>query len=289
MIQHKCGKCGAILESPSSMVGQEEVCVECGATTIVPPSPGMTPPERAVPSPTVPPSAVSIDLGNNVAMKLVPIPVGEFMMGREDVASYYTGDEAPRHKVTIRRPFYMGMYAVTQEQYEQVMGKNPSNVKGAQNPVENVSWDDAVAFCRNFSAKTGKAVRLPTEAEWEYACRAGSKTQFSYGDDYADLAHYAWYRENSEGKTHPVGQKMPNAWGLYDMHGNVLEWCADWLGWYGCGKETNPTGPAAGSFRVLRGGSCCDDGWACRSAHRQGSSFHPSGKFPQIGFRVVRG
>src|ERR1019366_6733194 len=116
----------------------------------------------------------------------------------------------------------------TEEQYEQIMGKNPSRIKGAQNPVETVSWDDAMEFCKKLSQKTGKTVRLPTEAQWEYACRAGTKTRFSFGDKDEDLGDYAWYEKNSDGKSHPVGQKKPNGLGLYDMHGNVWQWCADW-------------------------------------------------------------
>jgi formylglycine-generating enzyme required for sulfatase activity len=134
------------------------------------------------------------------------------------------------------------------------MGKNPSEFKGATNPVEGLSWEDATEFCKKLSEKTRQTVRLPTEAEWEYACRAGTESAFSFGDDLSALGDYAWWAGNSDKTTHPVGQKKPNSWGLYDMHGNVLEWCADWYGEYPKGPATDPSGPATGDRRVLRGG-----------------------------------
>src|ERR1019366_4608955 len=144
----------------------------------------------------------------------------------------------------------------TEEQYEQIIGKNPSGFKGAQNPVETVSWDDAVEFCKKLSQKTGKTVRLPTEAQWEYACRAGTKTRFSFGDNDADMGDYAWYYGNcTEHITHPAGQKKPNAWGLYDMYGNGLQWCSDFMRYYDAAADkTDPTGPKEGNIRVQRGG-----------------------------------
>ena len=230
---------------------------------------------------------LTLDLGNKVTMKLVSIPSGKFMMGSPASEKDRFDSEGPQHEVTISKAFYMGGYSVTQEQYEQIMGKNPSQFKGAQNPVENVSWDDAVEFCKKLSQKTGKTVRLPTEAEWEYACRAGSKTRFSYGDDndYANLGDYAWYDKNSDKKTHPVGQKKPNAWGLYDMHGNVWQWCSDWYDSYANAKNTDPQGPASGTSRVLRGGSWYNLPQNCRSARRSWND--PDDRFHNFGFRVV--
>jgi formylglycine-generating enzyme required for sulfatase activity len=221
------------------------------------------------------------------SMKRVLIPSGKFMMGSPKDEKDREDSEGPQREVTISKPFYMGVYAVTQEQYEQVMGKNPSNFKGAENPVENVSWNDAAEFCKKLSQKTGTSVRLPTEAEWEYACRAGSKTRFSYGDDndYANLGDYAWYGQNSDNKTHPVGQKKPNAFGLYDMHGNVWEWCSDWYGAYEDKAQTDPTGPASGSARVLRGGGWIYDPQVCRSAYRARGD--PDNRGSVFGFRVV--
>ncbi len=234
-------------------------------------------------------SETTLDLGNKVMMKLALIPAGKFMMGSPDEeADREAFNESPLHEVTIRKPFYMSIYVVTQEQYEQVMGRNPSYFKGAQNPVEMVSWDDAVEFCKKLSAKTGKKVRLPTEAEWEYACRAGSHSRFYFGDDDGTLGEYAWYTINGGGKPHPVGQKKPNAWGLYDMYGNVREWCADWYGvkYYGESPKIDPTGPVEGNLRVLRGGAWWYPPKGLRSAYRdcekQGFNIDFS-----ISFRVV--
>jgi len=229
---------------------------------------------------TQPAKELTIDLGNKVTMKLVLIPSGKFMMG--------SLEDGPQREVTISKSYHMGMYDVTQEQYEQVMGKNPSSFKGAQNPVEQVSFDDAIEFCKKLSQKTGKTVRLPTDAEWEYACRAGSTTRFSYGvdNDYSKLVDYAWYQKNSENKTHPVGQKKPNDWGLYDMHGNVWQWCSDWYAnSYANANRTDPTGPASGTYRVLRGGGWDSSPGGCRSVNRTG--FAPDYRYGIIGFRVV--
>ena len=246
---------------------------------------------------TQPAKELTLDLGNNITMKLALIPAGKFTMGspKEEqdaaMAAGVTRDlvpaEGPQHEVTISKPFYMGVHEVTQEQYEAVMDKNPSNFKGATNPVEKVSWDDAVAFCQALSRKTGKTVRLPTEAEWEYACRAGSKTRFSYGDDDNQLGNYAWYPANSGGTAHPAGQKKPNAFRLYDMHGNVWEWCSDWYaaGYYANANPIDPTGPAFGApRRVLRGGSWGNAPQYCRSAFRLG--YPPDYRYDIIGFRV---
>jgi formylglycine-generating enzyme required for sulfatase activity len=178
-------------------------------------------------------------------MNLVHIRPGKFMIG----------EEQERHEVALSKPFYMGVTEVTQAQYEAVMGTNPSYFKGATNPVEMVSWNGATEFCKKLSEKTRQTVRLPTEAEWEYACRAGTQTAFSFGDAPSALGDYAWWDGNSGKTTHPVGQKKPNSWGLYDMHGNVWELCADWYGEYPEDPVTDPSGPATGDRRVLRGGA----------------------------------
>jgi formylglycine-generating enzyme required for sulfatase activity len=179
------------------------------------------PSSQAQPAPAVNPLPSNPQQGtvweNSISMKLVWIAPGEFKMGSNDGEDF----EKPLHTVKITKGFYMGAFEVTQGQYQQVMGTNPSYFKGANLPVEQVSWDDAVEFCKKLSQKEGKTYRLPTEAEWEYACRAGTTTKFSFGDDESQLGEYAWYGKNSGMKTHPVGKKKPNAWGLFDMHGNV--------------------------------------------------------------------
>jgi formylglycine-generating enzyme required for sulfatase activity len=200
--------------------------------------------------------------------------------------------------VTISKDYYLGVTEVTQGQYEKVMGTNPSYFQkrvirksdSSMYPVEQVSWEDAVEFCKRLSdlpqeKAAGRVYRLPTEAEWEYACRAGSKSAYSFGNEQDSLAAYAWFSENGDRKTHPVGQKKPNALGLYDMHGNVWEWCSDWYGEYPKGAVSDPVGPREGSLRVGRGGSWDDEAALCRSANR--GRLNPSGRTLDIGFRVA--
>lgn len=194
--------------------------------------------------------------------------------------------EGPAHEVTLTIPFYTGKFEATQEQYEQVMGNNPSHFRGCNLPVEKVSWDDAREFCKKVSEKVGTAVRLPSEAEWEHVCRAGTWTRFCSGDADADLKSVAWYDANSGGETHPVGEKAGNAWSIHDMHGNVWEWCTDWVRDYRAEAATDPQGPEHGISRAMRGGSWdCSPG-DCRSAHRDGRI--PDARFrSHVGFRVV--
>jgi len=240
------------------------------------------------PAPKSSPASVTLDLGNGGTMRLVLIRPGKFMMGSPDSEQSRESKEGPQHEVVIAKPFYMGVTEVTQAQYEAVMGTNPSKFKGPTNPVDSVTWDEAVEFCRKLSEKTGKAVRLPTEAEWEYACRAGTKTRFSFGDSESVLGDYAWKGSNSGGTAHPVGQKKPNAWGLYDMNGNVWEWCADWWGPYPKGPITDPSGPTTASgLRVLRGGSWYRVGLdSFRCAIRL--IIDPSLRVNDLGFRCAR-
>jgi formylglycine-generating enzyme required for sulfatase activity len=225
---------------------------------------------------------------NAIGMKLVLIPAGEFMMGSPETEEPHSPNKSPQHKVKITKPFYMGATEVTRAQWKAVMGNNPSSgFLGNDLPVETVSWDDCQAFLKKMSALEGKTCRLPTEAEWEYACRAGSTTRFNAGDDDKVLDSVGWYSGNSERKMHPVGQKKPNAWGLYDMHGNVWEWCQDWYGedYYKSSPAADPTGPAQGAKRVLRGGCWLDVPRGCRSAGR--GMIDPGYRGGNFGFRVV--
>jgi formylglycine-generating enzyme required for sulfatase activity len=204
--------------------------------------------------------------------------------------------EGPQTQVTITRGFWMGRYEVTQGEYQAVMGSNPSSFGGDTNrPVENVSWSEATKYCGKLTAReraagrlpAGYVYRLPTEAEWEYACRAGTTTRFSYGDDpgYSQLGNYAWYRSNSGKTTHAMGLKQPNARGLYDMHGNVWEWCLDWYGTYPGGSVTDPQGAGSGSYRVNRGGGWVNLAQVCRSARRRG--LEPGARNYGLGFRAA--
>jgi formylglycine-generating enzyme required for sulfatase activity len=241
---------------------------------------------------------------NSIGMKLVLIPAGEFLMGSPDSDKDALDIEKPQHRVRITRPFCLGVYEVTQGQYREVTGANPSSFKGSDDlPVEQVSWNDAIAFCNKLSEREGlkayyqfgaeaqsggEGYRLPTEAEWEYTCRAGSTTRYSFGDDAASLGEYAWFNANSGKMTHPVGQKRPNAFGLFDMHGNVWEWC--WDGYdaacYARSPVVDPDGPPRASGRVIRGGGWGNAPRVARSAYRYRST--PGHGVNYLGFRVAR-
>ena len=235
---------------------------------------------------------------NSIGMKLVLIPKETFQMGSPIEEAGADDDEA-QHQVTISKDYYLGVTEVTQGQYEKVMGTNPSYFQkrvirksdSSMYPVEQVSWEDAVEFCKRLSdlpeeKAASRVYRLPTEAEWEYACRAGSKTAYSFGEGSKSLGDYAWFDGNSNTQTHPVGEKKANAWGLYDMHGNVWEWCSDWYGEYPKGAVSDPVGPREGSSRVLRGGCWLIGAADCRSAVR--SRRYPSNRdYNDFGFRVA--
>jgi formylglycine-generating enzyme required for sulfatase activity len=236
---------------------------------------------------------------NSIGMEFVLIPAGRFMMGGnfspEETAKKYGRNaryfkrEHPQHKVTISKPFYLQSTQVTQSQWEKIMGNNPSGFEdcGDNCPVENVSWDDAQDFIRRLNEKEATVkYRLSTEAEWEYACRAGTTTEFSFGDGVDKLEDYAWYNNISEDITHPVGQKIANPWGLYDMHGNVWEWCQDWYGDYPSNPVVDPQGLDKSDRRVLRGGSWFDGTRSPRSAFRERS--FPYDRDDSFGFRVAR-
>jgi formylglycine-generating enzyme required for sulfatase activity len=257
-------------------------------------APAITPGDGLAVSPNQP-REVLVELGDNLYMRLAPVKAGTFMMGspRSEVDRQ---DDETQHEVTISKPFLIGVCAVTQEQYAFLMGKNPSEFRrDVQNPVENVTWDEAAEFCRVMSEKTGKKVKLPTEAQWEYACRAGTVTPFHTGETIATgLANYDGryvYGNGERGEnrkmTTPTAAFLPNDFGLYDMHGNVQEWCSDWYdrNTYTSAARKDPTGPAEGSFRVVRGGSWFHGPLNSRAAIRDCSA--PSSRSNYIGFRVV--
>ena len=227
---------------------------------------------------------------NKVPLEMRFIPAGTFVMGSSPNEKDRDFNEGPQQQVTISQPFYLGVYEVTQEQWAAVMGTYPSRFGYVPtNPVEQISWEDCQSFINKLNTMGLGTFRLPTEAEWEYACRAGSTTRFPWGDDpgYSILSQYAWYGESSTtGATHYVGQKKPNSWGLYDMHGNVWEWCNDWFADTYQTSYIDPKGPTTGMFRILRGGSWKYNAKDCRSA-RRGSSY-PTSVDGETGFRLVR-
>jgi formylglycine-generating enzyme required for sulfatase activity len=234
---------------------------------------------------------------NCIGIKLMRIPKGKFMMGSPESETDRVKIET-QHEVTISQNFYMGATEVTQAQWQKVMGNKPSNFEDDQLPVETVSWEEAVDFCNRLSEmpeeiRAGRKYRLPTEAEWEYACRAGTTTTFHFGSQLngrqANCNGTFPYGTETRGpdlkKTTPVGKYPANAWGLYDMHGNVWEWCSDWYGEYPAGSLTNPSGPATGPGRVFRGGCWYRAAVNCRSADRSGSV--QSDRLGYLGFRVA--
>jgi formylglycine-generating enzyme required for sulfatase activity len=218
------------------------------------------------------------NISRSVSLKFCAIPDGTFLMG--------SGNEAPVHQVTISRDFYMGKYPVTQAQWEAVMGTNPSQFKGDERPVEQVSWNDCQEFITRLNATGNGKFRLPTEAEWEYACRAGSSGIFCYGNDECLLGDYAWYSANSDSQTQPVGRKKSNAWGLHDIHGNVWEWCQDWYDDYSVHSVTDPLVVSSQlPVRVFRGGCWRGSADFAASAHRSGRG--AAYRHSILGFRLV--
>jgi formylglycine-generating enzyme required for sulfatase activity len=271
---------------------------------------------------------VPVEIANSIGMKLVLIPPGEFVMGSPKelieeelnvpgIDAWERGPlpgEGPQHRVRITRPFYLGMYKVTQEEYQRVMSVNPSTFSATGDhkdkvagqdtkrlPVENVSWDDAGEFCRKLSEMpgekaAGRTYQLPSEAQWEYACRAGSAGRFSFSSgrsgipresEEKELSDYAWFKDNAGEMTHTVGGKRPGAWGLFDMHGNVWEWCQDWYDqdYYAKSPADDPMGPLGGSGRVRRGGCCIHSSSCCQSAYRKGDD--PGARRHNLGFRAL--
>ena len=229
-------------------------------------------------------------LTNSIGMEFVLIPAGEFMMGCSDSSKACQNDAKPQHRVTISQPFYLGKYEVTQEQWKTVMGRREGAFKGRKLPVEFVDWDEIQEFIRRLNEKEGThKYRLPTEAEWEYAARAGTTSTYYFGDDPAQAGEYAWCYENSSFSTHPVGQKKPNPWGLYDMLGNVEEWVQDWYdeNYYARSPSVDPPGPAVGIRRVVRGGSWATGAVGLRPGFRMWNSPDTGGGFATLGFRLA--
>ncbi len=246
---------------------------------------------------------------NSIGMKLLLIPAGEFTMGSPESEKSRHADEGPQHRVWITRPFYLGAYPVTQAEYKRVTGRNPSymtadgdrkddlrGIDTSRLPVDEVSWNDAMEFCRQLGRQERQTYRLPTEAEWEYACRAGTMTPFSFGGMLNGLAANCWgnhpYGTREEGpclkRPSVVGSYQANAFGLYDMHGNIGQWCTDWYDehYYSVSPMNDPSGPNQGSHHVIRGGNWSYDPDACRSAFRSHNS--PGFRTYVLGFRVVR-
>ncbi len=226
---------------------------------------------------------------NSIGMEFVLIPEGEFRMGSPSDEGGRWDNEGPVHKVTIEEAFYLGKFEVTQKQWREVMGNDPSYFEGDNLPVEQVSWNDVQEFIDKLNEMEGtNKYRLPSEAEWEYACRAGTTTRYYFGDDESSLSEYAWWDGNSGDKTHSVGQKKPNPWGLYDMHGNVYEWCQDRYhsDYDGAPSDGSAWESGSGSLRVLRGGRWLLHAGDCRSALR--SFYAPGNRREYLGFRVLR-
>jgi formylglycine-generating enzyme required for sulfatase activity len=247
--------------------------------------------------------AADFDEVTRDGIAFILIPTGQFVMGSNDgdrallqqqgVWTRFNECERPAKTVTISKPFLISKYEITQKQWQEVMGKNPSAFKGDALPVESVSWDDVQEFITKLREKANGKYRLPTEAEWEYCARSGSANAYGPGQNHElvttnNLPEYAWFRGNAESKTHEIGQKKPNAWGLYDLHGNVWEWCQDWYAadYYAQAPLTDPLNNAASTERVLRGGSWFLDWPHLRAANRSGGL--PTFRSPYVGFRLVR-
>ncbi len=244
--------------------------------------------ETPTPTPSTPsPTPIPKYSTNSIDMEFVLIPAGEFDMGSPSSEVGRQDNEGPVHQVTISEPFYMSRCEVTQKQWREVMGSDPSYNKGDDLPVEKVSWNDVQEFITKLNEREGSVkYRLPSEAEWEYAARAGTTTRYSFGDDESDLADYAWYHENSEGSTHPVGQKKPNPWGLYDMHGNVYEWVQDeWHDSYDRAPTNGSAWESGDGPHVGRGGGWDRSAGGCRSAVC--FTFTPGGH-NYLGFRLLK-
>lgn len=224
-----------------------------------------------------------VDIGKGVSLELLIVPAGKFTMGSPISEPGRTNNEL-EHEVTISKSFFLGKYEVTQAQWEAIMDENPSSEGGAKLPVTDVSYEDCQKFIKKLNEKTSGGFRLPTEAEWEYACRAGTKTSYAFGERFGkDQANFY---DSNIGKPVAVGSYKPNAFGFYDMHGNVDEWCNDWYGPYAKEPISNPKGPTEGKYKILRGGAFNFDASYQRSAIR--NFIRPTDRDHNLGFRIAR-
>ena len=230
-------------------------------------------------------NAISIPVKDGISIDMVKVEAGTFMMGATSEMKDPYSDEKPVHQVTLTNDYYMGKYEVTQALWQAVMGSNPSNFKGDNLPVETVNWNDCQEFISKLNSLTGRKFRLPTEAEWEYAARGGKKSRGYQYSGSRKISDVAWYEGNSRSKTHPVGRKQANELGIYDMSGNVWEWCSDWYGSYSSSSQTNPMGSDSGAKRVRRGGSWCYIARICRSSYRSGDA--PDCRGLYLGLRLA--
>ena len=230
-------------------------------------------------------NTIIIPVKDGISIDMIRVEAGTFTMGATTEMKDPWDDEKPTHQVTLTNDYYIGKYEVTQALWKAVMGKNPSNFKGDNLPVEEVSWNDCQKFISKLNSITGKTFRLPTEAEWEYAARGGKKSRGYQYSGSNNLSDVAWYTDNSGSKTHTVGSKQANELGIYDMSGNVYEWCQDWKGSYSSSSQVNPTGDNSGSFRVNRGGCWNNAARFCRSSFRSYDS--PDFRYIGLGLRLV--
>ncbi len=255
-----------------------------GVATVAPPAAAAPPTTVRISGP--PPKELTVKV-KDISIKMVLIPSGKFAMGTPDGERMHDKNESPIHEVKITKPFYMAATELTYGQYKAVMEDSTLKFDDPSLPVY-LSWNQATEYCAKLSTLQGATFRLPTEAEWEYACRAGSVARWCYpSNDMADLMLFAWFGETSNNKPHPVGRRRPNAWGLYDVHGNLNEWCSDWYAEnYKDAKNVDPTGPADGTLKVIRGGCYSDPHVKCRIGWRFG--IKPDGTYAQNGMRIVR-
>jgi len=316
-IKTQCPHCGVRYWVDEQFTGESVECEECGRTFVIVPLATRQELRRETREPNMraaePPRTKDADLFSTAKNNEIVIPTLDLVLIRIEPGSFVQGAadgyaaEDPPHTVHITAPFWIGRTPVTQAQYQEIMGKNPSYEVHPDNPVETVSWYEAREFCQRLTEREilagrlpqGARFRLPTEAQWEYACRTAPPvgpsrgrrptrhptTTFCFGDDPDQLEEYAWFRANSKGRPHPVATRKPSPRGLYDLHGNVGEWCLDWFAPYSAGEQTDPDGPPEGTRKVRRGGSWASVARRCRGADRIGVL--PGVRCALLGFRIV--